>query len=198
MFRYGHRSSDLALGVATIAALATMLVAPAPAAVAEDVGSPSQDRVGLALEILRQSPATDDLPDVLAAHNVSIRFVPMAPNLYARYSVQRHAVEIDARWSDADTLTIATVLAHEATHARDAVSGFLASGGATACIESEVRAFRVSAALWTEVHGPTGKLNPSDELERQLNLIAERYVRDPAGLDGLVRQAYTDQCGTAA
>lgn len=196
MFGHSHRGAALALGVATFAALATMLVAPARTAVAEDLGSAGQDRVGLALEVLRQSPDTGDLPEVLAAHNVSIRFVPMAPNLYARYSVQRQAVEIDARWSDADTVTIATVLAHEATHAKDAVSGFLASGGAAACIESEVRAFRVSAALWTQVHGPAGKRDPSDELERQLNLIAERYARDPAGLDGLVRQAYTDQCGT--
>ena len=33
-----------------------------------------------------------------------------------------------------------------------------------------------------------------NDLEAQLNAIAERQVRDPAGLEALVRQTYTAQC----
>jgi hypothetical protein len=91
-------------------------------------------------------------------------------------------------------VTLAAVLAHEATHTQDAVSGYLASGGATACIDSEVRAFRTSARFWLDQYGPAGKLEPLNELERQLNAIAERQVDDPDGLDDLVRHTYVQQC----
>jgi hypothetical protein len=49
--------------------------------------------------------------------------------------------------------------------------------------------------FWIEQYGPRGKATPVDDLEQQLNLIADRQQRDPAGLEQLVRQAYTDQCG---
>jgi hypothetical protein len=86
------------------------------------------------------------------------------------------------------------VVAHEATHAADAVSGYLATGGASACIDSEVRAFRNSAAFWLDVYGKQGKPEAQNDLERQLNSIAERLQRDPAGLELLVRQTYSQQC----
>jgi hypothetical protein len=103
-------------------------------------------------------------------------------------------IEIDDRWGDTDAVTLAAVIAHEATHTQDAVSGYLASGGASACIDSEVRAFRTSALFWIDVHGRAGKLQPVNELERQLNSIAQRQLTDPAGLEDLVRQTYSQQC----
>lgn len=163
-------------------------------AVAEDLamaGGP----IASALAILAEEPATSELRSVLEANRVAIRFAAMPPGIYARYSVARHAIEIDERWSLADDTTLAAVIAHEATHAADAVNGSLAAGGAVACIESEIKAFRVSADLWLTIHGPDGKPHPSHELERQLNLIAERHAADPAGLERLVREAYSDQCG---
>lgn len=163
-------------------------------AVAEDLamaGGP----IASALAILADEPATSGLRTVLDANRVAIRFAAMTPGIYARYSVARHAIEIDDRWSLADNTTLAAVIAHEATHAADAVNGSLAAGGAVACIESEIKAFQASAELWRTIHGPNGKPQPSHELERQLNLIAERYAVDPAGLERLVRDAYSDQCG---
>jgi hypothetical protein len=118
----------------------------------------------------------------------------MTPGVYARYSVARHVIEIDDRWTETDDVTLAAVIAHEATHAQDAVSGYLASGGASACIDSEVRAFRTSALFWIGQYGHVGKMDPQNELERQLNSIADRQVRDPLGLDDLVRQTYSQQC----
>src|SRR5204862_690227 len=111
---------------------------------AEDLAGYDQRVLG-ALALLDSSPATNQLHAVLDSNHVRIQFVPMAPGVYARYSVVRHVVEIDERWSDAETTTLAAVIAHEATHAQDAVSGYLSSGGAAACIDSELRAFRTSA-----------------------------------------------------
>ena len=161
--------------------------------VAEDL--PAYDeRTLAALALLDASPATNQLRGVLDANRVSVHFIPMAPGVYARYSVARHIIEIDDRWMETDDVTLAAVIAHEATHAQDAVSGYLSSGGASACIDSEVRAFRTSALFWLNHYGRPGKVDATNELDRQLNSIAERQMRDPSGLADLVRQTYMQQC----
>src|SRR5215831_9693091 len=130
------------------------MLLPGVGAGAEDL--PAYDpRVLAALDELDAVPATSDLRGVLGTDQVEVRFVPMAPGVYARYSVARHEIDIDERWADSDTTSLAAVIAHEATHAQDAVSGYLASGGGAACIDSEVRAFRTSALFWIDRFGGT-------------------------------------------
>jgi hypothetical protein len=179
-----------------LAAFATLvaLAAPSgPGAGAADV--PAYDtRVASALDLLSARPETADLRQVLDANGVGVQFSPMAPGMYARYSVQRRTIEIDSRWTEADPQTLAAVLVHEATHAQDAVSGYLATGGADACIDSEVRAFRTSARFWLAIFGPGGKPEPTSDLEHQLNQIAQREQLDPPSLETVVRQTYTGQC----
>ena len=178
----------------SLVALFAALLAPTNAYVgAEDL--PTYDpRIQSALNLLDASPATRQLQTVLEANQVDIHFIPMAPGIYARYSVGRHVIEIDDRWMSSDDITIAAVIAHEATHAQDAVSGYLASGGASACIDSEVRAFRTSALFWIAQYGAAGKVDALTELDRQLNSIADRQLHDPQGLEALVRQTYSQQC----
>jgi len=176
-----------------LCALVAAVFAPNAHVGAEDL--PAYDpRVENALSMLDLSPATNQLRSVLDSNHVDVHFVPMSPGVYARYSVGRHVIEIDDRWIDADEVTLAAVIAHEATHAEDAVSGYLASGGATACIESEVRAFRTSALFWIAQYGVSGKPETANELDRQLNSIADRQLHDPKGLENLVRQTYSQQC----
>jgi hypothetical protein len=176
-----------------LVALLTALLAPSGIVGAESL-SASDQTVQDALVLLDQTPSTSHLRGVLDSNHVRVQFAPMAPGIYARYSVARHVIEIDGRWDGVDSTTLAAVIAHEATHAQDAVSGYLSSGGAAACIDSEIRAFRVSAWFWVERWGAQGKPGVEDELERQLNLIAERQLRDPHGLEDLVRQTYSSQC----
>lgn len=174
-------------------ALVAALLAPNTSAGAEDLQA-YDPRITGAMALLDSSSTTARLRGVLDANRVRIQFVGMAPGVYARYSVARHVVEIDERWSEADQVTLAAVIAHEATHAEDAVNGYLSSGGSAACIDSEIRAFRTSALFWVEHFGGLGKPNVDDDLDRQLNLIADRQLRDPGGLEDLVRQTYSAQC----
>ena len=178
--------------VAVCAVMAVVLV-PNTNAGAEDMAA-YDPHVQAALDVLDRYQSTNQLRAVLSSNQVEVHFVPMAAGVYARYSVARHVIEIDDRWADSDSFTLAAVIAHEATHAQDAVSGYLASGGAAACIDSEIRAFRTSALFWLAVFGPGGKPDATDELDRQLNSITDRELRDPRGLDDLVRQTYTQQC----
>jgi hypothetical protein len=183
----------LARGLIGLATVIASMVVPNARVGAEDL--PAADmRVLSALALLDASPATTPLRNMLDSNRVAIHFVPMSPGIYARYSVARHTIEIDDRWMDGDQITLAAVIAHEATHAQDAVNGYLTSGGASACIDSEVRAFRTSALFWIDQYGPSGKLDPQNELDRQLNSVAERQQRDPLGLESLVRQTYGQQC----
>jgi hypothetical protein len=185
-----HRIARVLLALGS---LFSALLAPNAWVGAEDLPAYDQ-RVTTALALLDATPTTRQLRGVLDANRVSVHFVLMAPAVYARYSVARHVIEIDERWLDSDDTTLAAVISHEATHAQDAVSGYLASGGASACIDSEVRAFRTSALFWLDQYGHAGKRTATNELERQLNSIAERQLHDPAGLEDLVRQTYSQQC----
>jgi hypothetical protein len=179
---------------ATVALLGSLLLPiPGTLAGAQDLGAYDERMAGV-VALLDTNATTQPLHAVLDANRVSISFVPMAPGIYARYSVARHAIEIDDRWIDADDVTLAAVISHEATHAQDAVSGYLASGGASACMDSEVRAFHNSAVFWLAIYGKSGKPVAENDLEHQLNSIAEREQRDPAGLQQLVEQTYSQQC----
>jgi hypothetical protein len=176
-----------------LAAFVTALFAPNAYVGAEDLPA-YNPRIQAALGLLDDTPATNQLGAVLENNLVEIRFVPIASGVYARYSVARHAIEIDDRWMDSDDVTLAAVIAHEGTHAQDAVSGYLSRGGAGACIDSEVRAFRTAALFWIAEYGSPGKPSVVDELDRQLNSIADRQLHDPQGLEALVRQTYSQQC----
>src|SRR6202011_4086188 len=104
-----------------LAAVVAGLLAPNAGGGAEDL--PAYDpRVEAAILLLAATPATSQLRAVLNSNNVVVHFLPMAPGVYARYSVVRHVIEIDERWMDTDETTLAAVIAHEARHARDAAS----------------------------------------------------------------------------
>lgn len=185
-----------ALGsLVTLASLVAALVAPHANVGAQPL--PRYDeRILAALDLLESSRATDRLRASLENDRVSIEFARMPTGVYARYSLGRHAIEIDSHWQDADTVTLAAVIAHEATHAQDAVSGNLSSGGGAACIDSELRAFRTSALFWLDTYGSLGKPDASTDLERQMNSIADRQLHDPLSLETLVRHTYSQQCGS--
>src|SRR5689334_14081824 len=106
--------------VVALAALLSAVFAPNAYVAAEDLPA-YNPRIQAALGLLDDSPATNQLRSVLDSNQVEIRFLPMAPGVYARYSVARHTIEIDDRWVDSDDITLAAVIAHEATHAQDAV-----------------------------------------------------------------------------
>jgi hypothetical protein len=184
---------QLARSLVSLGVLIAGLVAPHTVLGAEDRVT-YDPHVRSALSLLDANPSTSQLRGVLDRNHVTIRFIPMSTGVYARYSVNRHAVEIDARWAGVDDVTLAAVIAHEATHAQDAVNGYLSSGGASACIDSEVRAFRTSAQFWLAQYGPAGKPVASTDIERQLNSLASRELSDPRGLQDLVQQTYSQQC----
>ena len=139
-------------------ALLAALLAPSAHVGAEDLPAYDQ-RVLARLSLLDASPATSQLRAVLDSNrvevHVSCRWRPACTRATAWRGTSSKST---TRWVDVDDTTLAAVIAHEATHAQDAVSGYLSSGGASACIDSEVRAFRTSALFWLDQYGAAGKL----------------------------------------
>ena len=156
---------------------------------------PTPSAIMPALAIMARTESTAELRRVLDSNDVAYSFVAMPPGTFGHYTINQKVVEMDLRLIDEDPVTLAALLAHEATHARDAVSGYLSIGGANACIDSELRAFRASAQFWSEMYGPAGKPDPADDLQQQMNLVSQYELRDPAGLERLIRQTYVNQCG---
>jgi hypothetical protein len=191
----GHALWLLAAALLAVLGLALGSYRPPPLITADAVGPSLEPQLRSALAVLAASQTSAELRAVLDENHVQYQFATMAPRTYARYSVARKTIDIDGRWRDDEPVTLAAVIAHEAVHVEDAVSGYLSSGGANACVDSELRAFRASARFWTETYGPLGKLGAADDLEQQLNLIAVREQHDPAGFERLVRQTYVNQCG---
>lgn len=183
-----------ALWLLVLFALALSLHGLPQLATADEFSAPPDPRIGAALDVLASSPTSGELRRVLDSNHVAYRFVPMAPGIFARYSVTLRTIDIDRRWSEEEPVTLAAVLAHEAVHVADAVSGYLSAGRASACLDSEIRAVHASARFWTETYGEAGKAVPIGELEQQLNLIADRQQHEPGRLEQLVRQTYADQC----
>src|SRR3982074_1386598 len=170
---FPHR---LVRGLVGLVAFFTGVFGPNAYVGAENLANYDQRMLGT-LALLDADPTTNQLHAVLDSNRVVVRFVAMAPGVYARYSVARHVIEIDDRWADTDDITLAAVIAHEATHEQDAVSGYLGSGGASACIDSEVRAFRTSALFWLDQYGTAGKPGSLNDVERPLNLMPQSQVR---------------------
>lgn len=182
--------------MAWMAVLLLALVRPQTAR-AEDLARVAPVEVRGALQVLSEVESTRPLLAALESNGVRIQFSQTPAGIFARYSVAKRTIDVDQKWVGAQSETLAAVLAHESVHAVDAVNGYLSAGGSSACLDSEVRAFRASAQLWVTLYGPTGKADAADELDRQMNLIAVRQSQDPGGLETLVRQVYTDQCNPA-
>ena len=57
-----------------------------------------------------------------------------------------------------------------------------------------LRAVTPADTLERATYGVAGKPEALNELDRQLNSIADRQLHDPKGLENLVRQTYSQQC----
>lgn len=189
------RSHRIAPQLCALLAILAAALWPLPGVAAGDL-DPQADLVNQALGLLAADASTANLPKVIAANHVRISFMVLPPGTFGQYVLGQHLIAVDRTWSSASAVDVAAVLAHEATHASDDVSGYLSTNHVDSCVGSEVHAFRASAQFWTDYYGPQGKPDPQDEIEQQMNLLASREATDPAGLATIIRQTYHDQCGS--
>jgi hypothetical protein len=147
--------------------------------------SPTDQRISAALDVLAASPSTAQVPAALADRHVRIWFAPKPLGDYGDYLPMFNGIELDPILKDADPVTLAAVLAHEAVHAQRL---------GTTCIDEELRAFRASAVFWHERFGAAGKRTRTSEVDEQMNTVSLLQSYNPAALETQIRQTYSHHC----
>ena len=117
----------------------------------------------------------------------------------AEYRLPTRAIVLSPRVRAMEPGTVATLLAHEASHVRDNASGTLAReqeafGPVEACYTGEVHATLTELYVWQAIHGADGKPRPANEYETFLDDALASYYRDPEGYLPLVRALYAPLC----
>jgi hypothetical protein len=117
----------------------------------------------------------------------------------AEYRLTTRLIVLSPRVRGMEPATVATLLAHEASHVRDYASGTLAReqeafGTVAACYTGEVRATLTELYVWQALHGPAGTPSPANEYEAFLDDALAGYYRDPEGYLAVVRALYAPLC----
>jgi hypothetical protein len=186
--------------LAALVLLLTQLVAvPAP-----DGGAIETDatlRPGL--ELLAGLDQGRPLVEAYADGGVRLAVAPVAElGRLALYGPRRRTVTLAAEATRMPPGTVATLLAHEATHVQRYLDGRLAEnirtlGRVEACYAEELRASLVELMIWQTLHSPAGKPAPEYDYEDWLNVELAAVQRDPDRYPADVREWYADLCEPA-
>jgi hypothetical protein len=133
--------------------------------------------------------------------DTQLGFGDLPEGVHARYTrldqrgggAPTRSIAVSNRWRASDPKALATIIAHEGQHLADDLAGIDARG-LESCIQSEIRAFTEQSVLWQAFYGPTGKEDPRDELDAELNAWLALYRRGPAELEQRIRQLYAQAC----
>jgi len=162
---------------------------PSPTAFA---GRPVPSVLADAWDVLVASSNGAHFAGIVQRSGVSFRMTPLSDS-WAAYSVKHNLILLDRTLANEDPRAVATVLAHEITHAGQS------HGPDLDCVQAEVEAFAVQARLWDELVGSDPPIE--SDLEQQLNLVLAIY-RD-GGEESLTQliasqDGYQLQCDLAA
>ena len=154
----------------------------------------------LALDLL--ASLEDGRPLVQAFAEGGVRLM-IAPGTFedpvAEYDPEAGVVSVDPDVAALAPATVATLLAHEATHVRASIDGTWdrereALGPTAACLADELRATLAELQVWQRLYGPGGKPDPVHEYEAALNEELAAYARDPDRHAAEVEALYAPLC----
>jgi hypothetical protein len=123
---------------------------------------------------------------------VSIIVKQLPQNEGGNYYGRTNTITMNAQLLNEDTRTIASILAHELTHVRQALRGDDPSRG---CVESEVEAFKVGLLTWAILYD--GPAPGRTQRERNNNFMTARWLTegDPWLYKAVVdTDGYQDEC----
>jgi endonuclease YncB( thermonuclease family) len=153
-------------------------------------GFPINPAVEPALRALDTSPMGHDLLLKVNAFPVEVGITPRQESV-AYFSPRFYSVQLNDDVMGAAPESIAAVLIHEITHARQMADRTIDAKD-IGCYESEIEAFNISAQYWLALYGPNGKPRPTHWLDRELNDTLRQYQNNQ--LAERVRRSYGRQC----
>jgi hypothetical protein len=182
-----------------------LLLAQLVAIPASDGGTVEADpALRLGLELLASLDQGRPLVQAFADGGVRLTVAPVAElGRLALYEPRRRTVTLTAEAAAMPPSTVATLLAHEATHVRRYLDGRLAEnirdlGRVEACYAEELRASLVELLIWQTVHSSDGKPEPEYDYEDWLNVELAAVQRNPDRYPADVREWCADLCETVS
>lgn len=185
-----------------LAPVLAQIVAPTPVAVTIPADPALAPALGVLAGVDEGRALLQALADAGVRLVVAVAVAPEASGSgerLAEYRLPTRMIVLSPRVRGMEPATVATLLAHEASHVRDNASGTLAReqeayGPVEACYAGEVRATLTELYLWQALQGPDGKPNPANEYESFLDDALASYYRDPERYLPVVRSLYAPLC----
>jgi hypothetical protein len=153
-----------------------------------------------ALQVLAGIEPGPQLLDAVADSG-TVLLVALGPldDEWGHHTPQAGVIVVDPALEGADPRTVATLLAHELTHARRELTGQVradeeADGPEAACVADEHEAQLNELQVWQTTFGPEGKAGATHAYERQVNLELARYQRAPERFATTAARRHAGQC----
>jgi endonuclease YncB( thermonuclease family) len=151
------------------------------------------------VDVLVRTDIGRPLVETMARAGIPLFMAPQPGNSWAFYVPAARVIWVHPSLEGADPRTIATVVAHEAVHAKDHYEGRLREEISTDldeanCFASEVEAFTVGFGLYRQFFGDEGAPLENHRLERSSNIFLELFGGNPEDIADAIRRVYRQQC----
>lgn len=153
-------------------------------------GYPIDSEVAPILAALDAERLGNEILQAVNAFPVEIGVSTQRQGTLASFSPRYYSIQLSPEIMAAEPSTVAGVLIHELTHARNMINK-LVDGAVIGCFEDEDKAFETTALYWAALF-PNGKQRPSHWLDRELNANLTQYRRGE--IDTRVRETYGHEC----
>jgi hypothetical protein len=128
-----------------------------------------------------------------ALAGVNARVEDMPSRVLGNFDPNTGELVLNSRLSSYPAIDRAPVLAHELQHATDWIMFGVSVDTSRGCFTTEANAFRVEAQVWIDLQG--GRLKPpTNDVERELNAIADAIRTNPNGFLNSLTTVYRHQC----
>ena len=146
-----------------------------------------------AVTLLAHTKAAPPLLVAAAKGGYLVHYGDLPTDVLGLFRPNQHDVLLSTTLRDYPAIDRAPVLVHELQHVSDFIAQGVALDTTRGCLNTESNAFHTESSVWLELEG--GKLQrPTNDVERELNLITQAITTDPAGFAQRLNVVYHDEC----
>ena len=145
------------------------------------------------VSLLAHTSAAAPLLRTAARAGYSLKFGDLPLDVLGLFRPSRKDVTVSSFLQAYPTIDRAPVIAHELQHVSDWIGHGALLDTTPGCLATETNAFTTESATWLELGG--GHLKPpTNDLEREFNMISQAISTDPGGFASRLTVVYHDQC----
>jgi endonuclease YncB( thermonuclease family) len=157
-------------------------------------GFPVNPQIIPALQALQADPVGKEVLSSVNEFPVEIGISTLPHGVLGVHVFRLYTIQLSEDIMDAPPESIAAVLAHELTHAKQMIDAGIKDSD-LGCYDMEVQAFEVTAKYWSDLYGANGKRQSTHWLDDTLNANLRDFNNRRIAQN--VRRAYGHECGAA-